>query len=226
MKDFTIDVDDILRKVTPATKMIFIANPNNPTGTCLTRDAVTGLVSGIPRETLLVMDEAYAAFVRHKDFVSAVGLIDNHTNIAAISTLSKSHGLAGVRVGFCIAGESVIGTLSRIKPPFNMNIFALKGGEAALKDPGFLEKTLETTWQGLDSLYDRIEKLGLACIPSQTNFVLIRIGEHSERVYENLLKRGIITRSMKSFGLEGYLRVTVGLPGENDAFINALEEVL
>lgn len=226
MKDFTIDVDDILKKVSAATKMIFIANPNNPTGTCLTRDEVMKLVSGIPAETLLVMDEAYAAFVRQENFMSAVNLINDHANIAAIYTLSKSHGLAGVRVGFCLAGESIIETLSRIKPPFNMNILALKGGEAALKDTDFLNKTLETNRQGLDSLYNRIGKLGLTCIPSQTNFVLIRIGEHAERVYEDLLKKGIITRSMKSFGLGEYLRVTIGLPRENDAFISALEEVL
>jgi len=226
MKDFTIDADDILRKVSSATKMVFIANPNNPTGTCLTRDEVMRLVSGIPPETLLVLDEAYAAFVRDKNFMSAVSLINDHANIAVISTLSKSHGLAGVRVGFCMAGESIIGTLARIKPPFNMNILALKGGEAALRDSEFLQKTLATNWNGLDSLYGRIEKLGLACIPSQTNFVLIRIGEHSERVYEDLLKKGIITRSMKSFGLEGYLRVTIGLPAENDAFLKALEKVL
>lgn len=226
MKGFSIDVDDIVAKASSRTKIIFIANPNNPTGTYLNKNDILKLADNVSPGTLVVMDEAYAAFVREKDFLSAADLINDHTNIAMIYTLSKSHGLAGLRVGFCIAGESIIGALSRIKPPFNVNSLALSGGEAALSDTEFLEKTLEVTWQGLDYLYDRIESLGLSYVPSQTNFVLIRIGEQAEAVYENLLKRGIITRSMKNFGLAEYLRVTVGLPAENEAFIRALQEVL
>jgi len=226
MRDNAIWIDDILGKVSAKTKIIFIANPNNPTGTCLNRDDIMKLVSGIPAETLLVIDEAYAAFVRRKDFIRATDLISEHGNVAAAYTLSKSHGLAGVRIGFCIAAESIIRTLNRIKPPFNMNILALKAGEAALKDEEFLARTLEITWQGLDYLYEQIERLGLSYIPSQTNFVLIKIGGRCREVFEGLLKRGIITRSMTSFGLDEYLRVTVGLPWENEAFIEALSGLL
>jgi len=226
MRDNTIEIDDILRKVSRKTKIIFIANPNNPTGTCLGRNDIMKLVSGVPKETLLVIDEAYAAFVRQKDFMSAVDLINEHGNIAAVYTLSKSHGLAGVRIGFCVAAESIIGTLNHIKPPFNMNILALKAGEAALKDDGFLARTLKTTWQGLDYLYEQIQRLGLSYVPTQTNFVLVRIGDRCKEIYESLLKQGIITRSMASFGLDEYLRVTVGLPTENEAFIKALSGLL
>lgn len=226
MNDFSIDVDDILRKASEKTGIVFLANPNNPTGTCLAEGEIRRLLTGLPPETLVVLDEAYAAFVRQSDFLSAVELIDSHPNVATVHTLSKSHGLAGLRVGFCIAGEPVISALSRIKPPFNMNILALKAGAAALKDTDFLNKTLETTWQGLDYLYAEAQKLGLAFVPSQTNFVLVRIGHRCSRVYEELLKRGIITRAMTSFGLDDYLRVSIGLPQENEAFVRALREVL
>ncbi len=226
MKDHAIDADDILAQVTPETRIVFVANPNNPTGTCLGSGDIVRLAEGVPPETLLVMDEAYGAFVRQKGFMSAAGLIEAHRNIAVVSTLSKSHGLAGLRIGFCIAHESIISNLSRIKPPFNMNIAALKAGEAALSDYAFLERTLKLTWEGLDYLTAEFDRLGLAWIPSQTNFVPVAVGSRSEQIYEELLKRGIITRSMKSFGMEGYLRVTVGLPEENRAFIAALREVL
>ncbi len=226
MKGHAIDVDDILSRVSSKTKIVFIANPNNPTGTCLMKDVVLKLVSGIPAETLLVLDEAYAAFVSNPDFLSGVSLIEKHANIATVSTLSKSFGLAGIRIGFCIAGESMIAELNRIKPPFNMNILALKAGEAALKDRGFLETTLKNTWTGLDYLSHEASVLGLRSVPSETNFVLIEIGKRAEAVYEELLKRGIITRSMKSFGMEEYLRVTVGLPEENRAFMAALKDIL
>lgn len=226
MRDNTIDIDEILKMVSSKTKIIFVANPNNPTGTCLNRDDIMRLVSEIPTEAILVTDEAYAAFVRQKDFLSGIDLINEHRNIVTVCTLSKSHGLAGVRIGFCIGAESITGTLGRIKPPFNMNILALKAGEAALGDEEFLERTLRNTWEGLDYLYEQIEQLGLAYVPSQTNFVLIRIGDRCREVYEELLKQGIITRSMTSFGLDEYLRVTVGLPEENRTFIKALSEIL
>jgi len=226
MDGFAVDVDDIIERASEKTGIVFVANPNNPTGTCLKQADILKLVSALPPETLIVLDEAYAAFVREKGFMSAVKLIDEHSNVATIHTLSKSHGLAGLRVGFCVAGEPVISTISRIKPPFNMNIMALKAGAAALGDKEFLKQTLEVTWQGLDYLYEEVGRLGLAYVPSQTNFVLIHIGERYLRVYEELLKRGIITRAMTSFGLDGYLRVSIGLPSENEAFVRALREVL
>lgn len=226
MDGFSIDVDDILEKSSENTAIVFLANPNNPTGTCLSRGEVERLVSGISSETLIVLDEAYASFVRQEDFLSGVSLIGTHENIATVHTLSKSHGLAGLRVGLCVAGEHVISSLARIKPPFNMNSLAIRAGAAALKDDAFLRQTLELTWQGLDYLCAGAQRLGLSCVPSQTNFVLINIGEEYLRVYENLLKRGIITRAMTGFGLEGYLRVSVGLPRENETFIAALKEVL
>jgi histidinol-phosphate aminotransferase len=172
------------------------------------------------------MDEAYAAFARQNDFMSAVKLTETHSNLITVHTLSKSHGLAGLRVGFGIASRPIMDNLMHIKPPFNVNSLAQKAGEAALSDAPFLEKTLTATWGGLDILYAAFERLGLPYIPSQTNFVLVRIGNDAPRVYEDLLKRGIITRFIANIGLDEYIRVSVGLPEENNAFISALTEVL
>ncbi|HDP23876.1 MAG TPA: histidinol-phosphate transaminase [Deltaproteobacteria bacterium] len=226
MDDLSIDVSTIARALTEKTKIVFIANPNNPTGRYLTRDSVNELISTIPPSTILVFDEAYAAFMRKDDFSSARELVNTHRNIISIHTLSKSHGLAGLRVGFGISGSEIRETLLRIKPPFNMNALAIAAGAAALSDDEFLRQTLETTWEGLDFFSEHFTRLGLACVPSQTNFLLVRIGERALSVYEALLRKGIITRSMASFGLPDYLRVSVGLPGENRALVTALEALL
>jgi histidinol-phosphate aminotransferase len=226
MKDHRIDVQAIARSLNPATKVIFVANPNNPTGTYLNADDILSLIGIVPPHVLLVMDEAYAAFARQKDFMSAVGLTEDHPNLITVHTLSKSHGLAGMRVGFGIASGSIMNTLLRIKPPFNVNSLAQKAGEAALSDSAFLKRTLATTWEGLDYLYASFERLGLEYLPSQTNFVLVRIGERAGIIYEELLKKGIITRFMANIGLDDFIRVSIGLPDENKAFISALSEVI
>ena len=226
MRGHLIDVSGILASLGPQTRIIFVANPNNPTGTCLVRDEVLDLISRVPQDVLIVMDEAYGAFARTSEFLSCVGLVREHPNLVTVHTLSKSHGLAGMRVGLGIAAEAVLKNLLRIKPPFNVNRLAQKAGEAALGDDDFLKQTLRITWEGLDMLYAAFDRMGLTYVPSQTNFVMVHIGEHARRVYEELLKRGLITRSMASFGLDEYLRISIGTPEENKAFITALEEVL
>ncbi len=226
MQGQAIDSEDILKLLSARTKIIFVANPNNPTGTYLGKAEINRLAAAVPKNILLVMDEAYAAFARQDDFQSATNLIEDHKHVVTIHTLSKSHGLAGLRVGFGIADSAITQSLYRIKPPFNVNILALKAGEAALLDRDFLQQTLENTWEGLDYLYREIARLGLEYIPSQTNFVLVRIGDDAARVYEELLKKGIITRAMTSYGLDEFIRVSIGLPHENRAFITHLEEIL
>ncbi|HOA45728.1 MAG TPA: histidinol-phosphate transaminase [Deltaproteobacteria bacterium] len=226
MRELRIDVTGIVESLGGETRIVFVANPNNPTGTCLVRDEVLELMNRVPRDVLVVMDEAYGAFTRTPEFTSCVGLVGENPNLVTVHTLSKSHGLAGMRVGFGIAPRPVLENMLRIKPPFNVNHLAQKAGEAALDDKDFLRRTLKITWDGLDMLYASFDRLGLPYVPSQTNFVTVHIGEHALRVYETLLRKGIITRSMASFGLEEYIRVSVGTPGENDAFVAALEEAL
>ncbi len=226
MKDHCIDITGIEAALSPRTKIIFIANPNNPTGTYLRRNELLSFVNAVPENVLVVIDEAYGAFARANDYLSAISLAQSRSNLITIHTLSKSHGLAGLRVGFGIASKAILDTMLRIKPPFNVNILAQKAGEAALNDDTFFKKTLSNTWDSLDTFYAAFERLGLSYVRSQTNFVLVHIGKDSPRVYEDLLKRGIITRYIANIGLDEYLRVSIGLPGENNAFIDALEEVL
>ena len=226
MKDHCIDITGIEAALSPKTKVIFIANPNNPTGTYLKGVELLSLVNAVPENVLVVIDEAYGAFARANDYLSALSLTQSRSNLITTHTLSKSHGLAGLRVGFGIASKEILTTMLRIKPPFNVNILAQKAGEEALNDDIFLKKTLSNTWDSLDSFYASFERLGLSFVRSQTNFVLVHIGKDSPRVYEDLLKRGIITRYITNIGLDEYLRVSIGLPKENSVFIDALEEVL
>ncbi|MGO9145268.1 MAG: histidinol-phosphate transaminase [Desulfomonilia bacterium] len=226
MKEHRIDMTGIKAAISPKTKAIFVANPNNPTGTYLPKYEVLYLIEKVPKNLLLIMDEAYGAFVRADDFLSTTSLSQSKSNLITIHTLSKSHGLAGLRVGFGIATTEIISTMLRIKPPFNVNILAQKAGEAALNDEAFFKKTLAHTRDSLDMLYEAFDRLGLAYVRSQTNFVLVHIGKGSKRVYEDLLKKGIITRHMPNIGLDEYIRVSIGLPEENSAFIAALKETL
>ena len=207
-------------------RIIFIANPNNPTGTYIRDRKLMDFIQACPDETLIVIDEAYADFTREPDFQSAVPLVENHANLAVIKTLSKSHGLAGLRVGFGITGQTVMDNISRIKPPFNVNAAAIKAGTAALMDHDFLRQTLETTWSGLDFYYHEFERIGLEYVKSQTNFVLVRIGPRAKEIYERLIERGVITRHINCGMLSDYLRISIGLPEENRTLIEALEAAL
>ncbi|MEN6475198.1 MAG: histidinol-phosphate transaminase [Syntrophaceae bacterium] len=207
-------------------KLVFLANPNNPTGTYLDRETIGRLIAGLPDGTLLIIDEAYAAFARAADFASAAPLINAHPNIVVINTLSKSHGLAGLRVGFGLAEQSIIDILGRVKPPFNLNLLAIKAGTAALSDSSFVQETLALTWNSLNYLERECSRLGLTFVPSQTNFVLIHIGLAARRVYEELLQRGIITRYLTEPGLAEYLRISIGLPYENETLVANLENIL
>jgi histidinol-phosphate aminotransferase len=226
MDGMHIDGASIEQALNQRIKIVFIANPNNPTGTYLHRESIQRLVTCIPADTLLVIDEAYGIFSRASDFSGAMDLIEQCENLIIVHTLSKSHGLAGLRVGFGIATGYVLDKLYRIKPPFNLNLLAIKAGAAALSDSGFLKKTLQVTWDGLDYLYGEFARLGLPYVESQTNFVLVRIGKEAQRVYEELLKKGIITRHLRGKGLEEYIRISIGLPEENSALIANLEELL
>jgi len=227
MKDgLGIDIDSIVSGVNAQTKIVFLANPNNPTGLYLDFDSLSRLLELLPDQVLVLLDEAYGLFSRAGDFKSGLEFISKDKRILVITTLSKSHGLAGLRIGFGIGDYSIIDSLNRIKPPFNVNILAQRAGIAALGDTLFLEKTLDTVWNGLDFLYSGLKSLGLEFLPSQTNFVLVKIGKNANSVYNELLRQGIITRYMESYGLREYIRISVGLPEENRALINTMRKIL
>lgn len=225
MDGFSLDSQALIESLKDKPKLVFIANPNNPTGTALGREDLIRILDAADPATLVVVDEAYAAFARRPDFMSAVSQLAR-PNLLVINTLSKSHGLAGLRIGFGIAHPAVINEMNRLKPPFNVNRLALIAGEAALRDDDFLKQTLELNWSEIDRLYAALDELGLSHVATQTNFVLVHLGRKATAVYEELLKRGVITRYGAGPGLEEYLRVSVGLPEENRQFIQSLKASL
>lgn len=208
-------------------RIIFVPNPNNPTGQYLNGTFVKNFLEELKdEEVLVVFDEAYNEFVRATDYVSVMGLYQNYKNVAVLRTFSKAYGLAGFRVGAMIAPEETIEVYNRVRKPFNVNEMAQVALVAALQDDDFMRKTQEITWKGLDYFSKKLQQLGLSFLKSEGNFVLFDTERDSSLVFEALLRKGIILRPVKNYGLPTHLRMSVGLPEENEAAIEALEEVL
>ena len=208
-------------------RVIFIPNPNNPTGSYLNKTQVSELISALNgNEVLLVFDEAYNEFVRAKDYVSAQEFFDPNGQIVILRTFSKAYGLAGFRIGALIAPTETIEIFNRVRKPFNVNNLAQVALVAALQDDGFMKKTQELTWKGLDYFYQELQKLELPYFKSQGNFVLFDTLRKAQDVDKALLKRGIILRPVLNYGFPQHLRMSVGLEAENRAAIEALKQVL
>ncbi len=225
LKDFRYDLKKMKRAITSRTKIVFIANPDNPTGTYVTEKEVLEFMDGMPKKTLVFFDEAYFEFTKGlKDFPRTLKFLKNN-NVIVARSLSKAYGLAGLRVGYGIASEELIGYLERVREPFNVNSLAQVGAAAALKDEDFLKKTIRTTEKGKNYLYRELNKLGLLYLTSATNFILVDVGD-GERIFNFLLKEGVIVRDMKAWKLPGFIRVNVGTEPENRRFIKALKKVI
>ena len=224
-REFGHDLPAMLQAITPNTKVIFVANPNNPTGTLAPRADVVRLVNDVPDNVLLVMDEAYIDFLAEP--VDLVPLIRNglKRNLLLMRTFSKIFGLAGLRLGYGIGPPELIASLEKIRQPFNINSIAQAGALAALDDKEHLARTRANNALGLDYLQGTISQLGLPFVPSHANFVLVRVGD-GRRVFEELQKRGFITRLMASYQLPEWIRITVGTPEENARCVGALRSVL
>ena len=208
-------------------RLIFIANPNNPTGTYSDKVALENFLKVCAdREVLVILDEAYVEFVRAKDYVSGLELRKKYPHVVVLRTMSKVYGLAGLRVGFAIAPPEVIDLLNRVRNPFNVNALAQVATVAALKDQGHVRRVLEMTWKGLDAFTQAAFELKLPFFPSEANFLLIDCLTDSEKVFNALLRRGVITRPVKNYGLMTHLRLSVGLEEENQAAIIGLKAVL
>ncbi len=208
-------------------RIIFIPNPNNPTGLYFSEQQVTALCEALrDQEVLVVFDEAYNEFVRARDYVSSVSFFSRFNHVVVLRTFSKAYGLAGFRVGALIGPEETVEVYNRIRKPFNVNELAQVALVAALQDDDFMRKTQEVTWKGLDYFYNKLQQLGLPFFNSEGNFVLFDTLRDSSQVFEALLKRGIILRPVKNYGFPTHLRMSVGLSEENEAAIQALEEIL
>ena len=225
-KDLHTDVDAILARVTAKTKIVFIANPNNPTGTYIPFDQVRRLRQGLPDHVLLVLDAAYSEYVRRNDYEAGIELVATTGNTVMTRTFSKIHGLAALRLGWAYCPEAVADVLNRIRGPFNVSAPAIAAGVAALGDRGHVETSVAHNEKWLPWLTAELEKLGLAVTPSVANFLLVHFpkerGRDADAANAFLQSRAIIVRRMGAYGLPGALRITIGTESENRAVVEAL----
>ena len=219
------DLPAMLQGLTPRSRVMFVANPNNPTGTQAPRGDVVQLVGEIPDDTLLVMDEAYIDFLEQPVDLLPLVRDGSKPNLLLMRTFSKIFGLAGLRLGYGIGHPELIAALEKVRQPFNINSLAQAGALAALDDAEHLARTRANNLLGLESLQSSFGQLALEFIPSHANFVLVRVGD-GERVFEAMQKLGVITRPMSSYQLPEWIRVTVGTPEQNARCIAALKKVL
>lgn len=222
--DCRVDVDAILAAVTPRTKLVFLANPANPTGTYIGRDALQGLHRGLPPSVLLVLDGAYAEYADAPDFTDGAELVSQSENVAMLRTFSKLHGLAALRVGWGYMPQAVADVLNRIRGPFNVNAPAQAAAVAALADTAHQEKSIRHNAVWRERLTTELTSLGFPVLPSQANFILMETGAATAAVYDFLLQRNIYVRKVASYGLPEHLRVTVGKDNDLQEFMNAMHE--
>ncbi|OAQ19941.1 histidinol-phosphate transaminase [Thermosulfurimonas dismutans] len=226
LKEFKHDLSAILEAVNERTRIIFLDHPHNPTGSVLEREPFEDFLAKLPSSILVVIDEAYGEFVRDEKAISGIEYLKKGYPVAVLRTFSKAYGLAGLRVGYGLMSETLSRILNAMRQPFNVNILAQVAALAALEDEEHLEKTLKLTWEGLDYFYQELPRLGLRPLPSQANFLLVDCQRSARPIYEVLLRRGIIVRPMEAYGFPNYLRISIGLPHENEALVAALEDIL
>ncbi|HEX13399.1 MAG: histidinol-phosphate transaminase [Desulfurella sp.] len=226
LKDFAYDIDNLIEHINENTRIIFINTPNNPTGTLTGLDDILKIINKASKDTLIVIDEAYYEYAKPSTHYKELLDLYKKENVIILRTFSKAYALAGLRIGYGIANEFIIQTLNRVRPPFNVNIVAQAAAIAALDDKEHLKKSIQTNEEGKQFLYEQFNKLNLFYVPTFANFILFSTPIDASIVYENLLKEGVIVRSMKPYGYNNFLRVTVGTQKENEIFIQKLKKVL
>lgn len=226
-QDLTTDVDGMIKAVTENTKLIFLCNPNNPTGLITSKKEFDRLMVQTPENVLVVSDEAYFEFADHdKNYPDTLSYLDKHKNLIILRSFSKVMGLAGLRLGYAMAAPEIVKAMLKAREPFPVNRIAQAGALAALDDDAFIEKTRRLNQEGLRFYYDAFDAIGLTWYKSHTNFIMVDVGMDADFVFEELLKKGIIVRPLKSQGIKNGLRITVGLPEQNNRVIKALKEIL
>lgn len=227
LKDYAYDLEAMASAVTPWTKVIYLANPNNPTGTIFNREQFERFLAAVPPHILIILDEAYYEFVGNRyDYPDSQ--LYRADNVITLRTFSKAYGLAGIRIGYGLAHESLVSHLMKVKLPFEASVLAQEAGLAALDDQDFLARTLQVNREGLETLYAGFERLGIRYVRSNANFILLDVGSEQEvmRLYEALLSQGIVVRPLRGFGLPHCLRVSVGLPEDNRRILSTFEAIL
>src|SRR5882672_2165167 len=226
LKDHRLDLEAMARAITPMTKIVFVANPNNPTATIVTKDEVAHFMSRVPERTIVVFDEAYLEFAQGPDFPDTLELVTEGRKVVVLRTFSKASSLAGLRIGYGVADADCIALMNRIRQPFNVNSLAQAAALAALDDDAHVLECVRMIEAGRHFLYEEFNGLGVKYVPSRANFILVDVGRSASDIYQRLLKEGVIVRPMTPFGMESALRITVGTPQENRRLVKALRTVL
>ena len=220
------DLDAMLAAIDADTRVVFIANPNNPTGTWVAQRELRAFVERVPGNVIVVIDEAYFEYVSEPDYPDAVQWVAEFPNLLVTRTFSKAYGLAALRVGYAVSQGGLADVLNRVRQPFNVNSLALAGALAALADEEHLADSVRANRQGMQQLVEGLRALRLGFIPSVGNFVAVDVGRDAARVYEQLLRQGVIVRPVENYGMPGYLRISVGRERENRRALEALARVL
>jgi histidinol-phosphate aminotransferase len=226
LKDFTHDLPEMLKRVNEKTKLVYVCNPNNPTGTIVTRKALDDFISKLPDRVILILDEAYFDFVDDRNFPNGLGYVKKGKQVIVLRTFSKVYGLAGLRIGYALGREDLIKGLNQVRDPFPVHRLAQVAAEAALKDRKYEQMSIRMIRDGRKYLYRELERLGLSYVPSQANFILIDFGRDINEVYESLLREGIIIRPGGIWNYPTSGRVTVGKLEDHRKFIKALRKIL
>lgn len=224
--NFTLDLEAILKAITAKTKIIFICNPNNPTGTILGAEAIRSFMEQVPDDIIVIFDEAYSEYVESPDFPDSLDYVRQGRNVIISRTFSKIYGLAALRVGYAITTPAIAQAIETVMEPFNVNSLAQAGALAALDDIEHVSKSQKLNQAGKQYLYAELERLGLGYVPTQANFILVDCGCDCRQVFKGLLQQGIIVRTCDHFGFPQSIRVTIGKPEDNLRFIKSLENVL
>jgi len=224
LRYFKYDLNAIKQRIDKKTKLIFISNPNNPTGTYVTKGELEDFLKELPENIIVVLDEAYDTFIDVNDFPNGIKYFKNK-NVIVLRTFSKAYGLAGLRIGFALARREFAGFMERVRQPFNVNSLAQAAAIAALDDKKFLKRTRRVIGEGKDYLYKKLTELGIAFVPTVTNFILMDVARDGVGFFKDILKTGVIVRDMKQYKLKNFIRVTIGTKKENEKFIKALKKL-
>jgi len=223
--NWQVNIDAMIQSCHSQTALIFLANPNNPTGVPIAPSEIDRLLQQIPEETIVVLDEAYYEFTDPCQQFNAIAALKKYPNLVVTRTFSKAYGLAGLRLGYLIANPTIISILLRALPPFTVNQAALVAGFTALDDAAFLKKTLDNNREGIEQIQQAFDELKIDYIKTSANFILFRCKNDSLKLYKNLQACGIIVRPLHAYGLNSHLRVTVGTPLQNNRFLDKLKEL-
>jgi len=225
MPNYTHDLDAMARAVKPSTRIVFIGNPNNPTGTLVGQEAVDRFMANVPDHAVVCFDEAYIDLLPPERRPDVLQYVRAGRNVVVLRTFSKLYGLAGLRIGYAVAPPEAVRLMNRVRQPFNVNAMAMAAALAAMEDHAFVERTRALVREGLETLEGGFARLGLPCVPSAANFVLVEV-KRGREVFEALQRRGVVVRPMDGYGLPDHVRITVGTAKENARCLRALREVL